>query len=166
MTRDAGTLLYMAPEVFSSNAGYGTSADVYSYALVVLEIFTGESPFAEVDFRFMLEFVDMILSKRVSPNVSRLPVSCPDVICEIVRQASSYEAEKRPSSKEILKRLNSAFRGMSAASLPVQKHMRGSGGSNPSSAALPSLRKVRSNEPNAAPPVSAVPVSKGKDEAE
>src|SRR4051812_9955020 len=106
MTRDAGTLLYMAPEVFTSVAGYGTSADVYSYALVILELFTGESPFAGVDFRFMLEFVDMILSRRLTPNVDRLPVSCPDVICDIVRTASSYEAEKRPSAKDILKRLN------------------------------------------------------------
>ncbi len=171
MTRDAGTLLYMAPEVFTSNTGYDTSADVYSYALVVLEVFTGEPPFSMVGFRFMLDFVDRVVSRKISPDVARLPLSCPDVIREIVRAAASFDARDRPSAAEISKRLNSAFKGMSAASLPVQKHMRGSGGLGSSSSShspLPSIKKVRSVDPPPSPASVATlpPVSKGKEELE
>jgi hypothetical protein len=91
MTRDVGTLLYMvkkkrgvvylsvvqksvlffvqAPELFTSHRGYDTSADVYSYALVVLEVFTGQPPFAPLTFKFMLDFVDKVIARKIEPGL-------------------------------------------------------------------------------------------------
>ncbi len=138
MTRDVGTLLYMAPELFTSHHGYDTSADVYSYALVVLEVFTGEPPFAPLNFTFMLEFVDKVIARKIEPGVERLNLmACPDVIREVVKSGASFSPSDRPSMAHIYKSLTSVFKGMSTASLPVQKHMRGSGGTS-SSSSLPS----------------------------
>ena len=77
MTRDAGTLLYMAPEVFSSNVGYDTSADVYSFGLVVIEVWTGMNPFAPHEFTWIFEFMDRIMSKEVVPGFNNLPRAVP-----------------------------------------------------------------------------------------
>lgn len=43
MTTEAGTLIYTAPEVFSNS--YDKSIDVYSYGLIINEMYTGCPPF-------------------------------------------------------------------------------------------------------------------------
>jgi serine/threonine protein kinase len=50
MTKGLGTPLYMAPECLSGSSRYTTAADVYSFAIMSLEIWTGSLPFAEQDF--------------------------------------------------------------------------------------------------------------------
>jgi serine/threonine protein kinase len=121
MTRDAGTLLYMAPEIFASNSGYGTSADVYSFGLLTVEVWTGENPFAPHEFNWILDFMEKIRTQEVMPGVDRLPEDCPDVIKEIVKSATGWIPESRPSMDFIKKRLTSTFAMMSKKSLPMPK---------------------------------------------
>ena len=118
MTRDAGTLLYMAPEVFASNQGYGTSADCYSFGLLLIELWTGENPFAPHEFSWILDFMEKIRTQEVLPGVDRLGDDCPAVIRELAASATSWIPEARPSMAFIVKRLKSSFAGISA-SLPV-----------------------------------------------
>lgn len=67
-------------------------------------------------------------------GVERLNMTaCPDVIREVVKRGAEFLPENRPTMAEVYKRLTLVFKDMSTASLPVQKHMRGSGGSVSSS---------------------------------
>mmetsp|Transcript_56006 Transcript_56006/g.144536 ORF Transcript_56006/g.144536 Transcript_56006/m.144536 type:complete len:330 (-) Transcript_56006:273-1262(-) len=47
MTKGIGTVRYMAPEVINSG-GYGQSADIYSYGVLLHELLTGEMPFGHL----------------------------------------------------------------------------------------------------------------------
>uniref|UniRef100_A0A915HP45 Protein kinase domain-containing protein n=1 Tax=Romanomermis culicivorax TaxID=13658 RepID=A0A915HP45_ROMCU len=48
MTKQPGNLRWMAPEVFTQCTRYSTKADVFSYALVIWEIYIGELPFSHL----------------------------------------------------------------------------------------------------------------------
>lgn len=113
MTRDAGTLLYMAPEVWSQDHGqkaeYGTASDVYSYGLLVIEVWTGKNPFHPAEFTWILEFLERMRQKIVVPGVDHMPPSCPQVIVDVTRAAVSWEASERPTFLEIVTTLTSSL---------------------------------------------------------
>ncbi|NWY73922.1 TNI3K kinase, partial [Erithacus rubecula] len=48
MTKQPGNLRWMAPEVFTQSTRYTVKADVFSYALCLWELLTGEIPFAHL----------------------------------------------------------------------------------------------------------------------
>ena len=48
MTKAAGTLLWMAPEVFRGDENYGPAVDVYSFGIVMWELVTREEPWKEI----------------------------------------------------------------------------------------------------------------------
>ncbi|VDP06223.1 unnamed protein product [Soboliphyme baturini] len=48
MTKQPGNLRWMAPEIFMQGSRYNTKADVFSYALCLWEIYSGELPFAHL----------------------------------------------------------------------------------------------------------------------
>eukprot|EP00041_Stephanoeca_diplocostata_P022493 m.537705 g.537705 ORF g.537705 m.537705 type:complete len:344 (+) comp22077_c0_seq28:2678-3709(+) len=57
MTKGTGTLLWMAPELFSlGKIQYGTAIDVYSYAVVLFEIWTRQDPWLHIGATDYLEF--------------------------------------------------------------------------------------------------------------
>lgn len=128
MTRDAGTVLYMAPEIWSSDQAYGPSCDIYSYGLVVIELWTGQNPFYPAEFTWILEFLDRVRNKAVVPGVEHMPPSCPSVIVDVVAAAVSFDPAARPTSAVILRKFTSAFSGLAGSGLlPVRaaKHKRG-----------------------------------------
>nr|XP_036880231.1 serine/threonine-protein kinase TNNI3K [Manis javanica] len=55
MTKQPGNLRWMAPEVFTQCTRYTIKADVFSYALCLWELFTGEIPFAHLKPGYKLE---------------------------------------------------------------------------------------------------------------
>ena len=48
MTKAQGTLLWMAPEVFRGDQNYTFAVDVYSFGIVLWELATRETPWAEI----------------------------------------------------------------------------------------------------------------------
>ncbi|VTJ55458.1 Hypothetical predicted protein [Marmota monax] len=48
MTKQPGNLRWMAPEVFTQCTRYTIKADVFSYALCLWELLTGEIPFTHL----------------------------------------------------------------------------------------------------------------------
>lgn len=48
MTKAAGTLLWMAPEVYRGDEDYGPAVDVYSFGIVLWELATRETPWQEL----------------------------------------------------------------------------------------------------------------------
>ena len=49
MTRAAGTLQWMAPEVFRGDEIYACAVDVYSYGIVLCELATRDTPWMEIE---------------------------------------------------------------------------------------------------------------------
>ena len=64
-TNSAGTVLYMAPELFDGEA-YESTADLYSIGILLYQALTGTHPFEPFDYTF----VDRVLDEE--PNLEQI----------------------------------------------------------------------------------------------
>lgn len=97
MTNKIGTLNYMAPEVIESGS-YSFKADVFSFGMLLWELYAGRSPFSWVD---NAEVLDLIMNKEQLPYSK--PIS--DDLKNLIEDARSFEPDKRPSFSEIIDRM-------------------------------------------------------------
>lgn len=102
MTLCLGTPLFMAPEVFSPRAGetglsYDQKADVYSYAMIVLSVLTGNLPFYNSKFAnaFSL-FSNVERGKR--PDI---PDTVPEVWVDVIKRCWDGTPDVRPTMEEV-----------------------------------------------------------------
>jgi len=98
MTKQIGTLRYVAPEVLSSNV-YNESADIYSFALVMLENVTFKIPFENDTWDS--EILEKVC-KGIRPSI---PPSTPSSYSFLIQQCWSHNIHDRPSFSNILKQL-------------------------------------------------------------
>ena len=56
MTKDKGTPLWMAPEVFGGGRHYGPEVDVYSYGVILWELLTRREPWDEIEAGQYIDF--------------------------------------------------------------------------------------------------------------
>lgn len=99
MTRSVGTYNYMAPEVIKNNGIYDFKADVYSFAMILWELYSGEYPFKGMDDKNVLE--------RIINNAP-LPFSkgkIPMVLRKLIDDARNFEPSQRPTFTEIIERM-------------------------------------------------------------
>jgi serine/threonine protein kinase len=104
MTRDAGTLMYMAPECFDDRVEYGEKSDVFSYGLVLLELMSGEPPYPVSNSNHSF-IASMQNHSKVQPNIHALPPETPAMVRELIIACIQFEITQRPSFEEIVKRL-------------------------------------------------------------
>lgn len=111
MTGGTGSYRYMAPEVFMhSNDGiytYDEKVDVYSWALIVWSMYSGERPFNTVT-----DGIDIIKSTAnptsASASIVRPPISIvPAKMVDLITSAWSQQPQHRPSFSEIVFKLES-----------------------------------------------------------
>lgn len=102
-TKDAGTLLYMAPELWESGAVYGTACDVYSFGLLLVELWSGRSPFYPHEFTWMLDFMERVRAREVVPGVANMPLITPDVVRSTAARCADWDPTVRPAFKFIAK---------------------------------------------------------------
>lgn len=97
-----GTRMWMAPEVLtSSGAGnnlYSAKADVYSFAMLCVELITGGYPYREI----LGNIKDHVV---VQGNRPRLPEDLPSDLRELIIQCWDEEPQRRPAFPEICLRL-------------------------------------------------------------
>jgi len=86
-----GPLRYMAPEVARGKA-YGTSADLYSFAILLWQIWTLEVPFENYEDEDL--FIQDVIIKKKRPKLNN--VSC-KLIRTIVESCWDENKKKRPS---------------------------------------------------------------------
>ena len=92
-----GTPLYMAPEVRNFCA-YGSSADIYSLAMMLFEMFSGQLSAQEASSQALLKVMIDVIGKRITkvPENFKVPVCLRDVI----ERGWDETPEKRPSLSE------------------------------------------------------------------
>jgi len=104
----AGTLPWMAPELFSGKA-YTKSADIYSFGMVLWEMVTGKIPF-EARVKAMVGLDRAVVKEgfkklKLSGKKEIIPEDTPKELVTIIRDCWAVKPQKRPSLDNIIARL-------------------------------------------------------------
>eukprot|EP01094_Clydonella_sp_ATCC50884_P026327 TRINITY_DN7188_c0_g1_i3.p1 TRINITY_DN7188_c0_g1~~TRINITY_DN7188_c0_g1_i3.p1 ORF type:complete len:547 (+),score=164.82 TRINITY_DN7188_c0_g1_i3:175-1641(+) len=110
MTGFVGTPQYMAPEVMIDGARYDEKVDVYSFAMSVYTIYTGDKPFPKQSVQKVYEMV----SAGRRPSLEALP---PD-LASLLADCWQASPAARPSMEEVSRRMDCALK--SAPSIAMQ----------------------------------------------
>ena len=94
MTNKIGTFNYMAPEVIMKNK-YTLKADVFSYALLLLEMVTGYVPFGGMN--------QLMIAKQIEAgNMPEIPSKVSQDLRTLIKSCWSHDPEARPTFNQIL----------------------------------------------------------------
>merc|ERR1711981_385484 len=96
-----GTEEWMAPEVIMG-ADYGLQADVFSYGICLLEIITRKKTTTHLAFERTEDDLYELDKKGIE---KLLPADCPESFIELAFDCVAYDDDKRPTFKDIIKRL-------------------------------------------------------------
>ena len=99
MTGQMGTCHWMAPEVLASEA-YGLPADVYSYGVVLWEIFARETPYRNIN-PAMIPY--QVLHIGLRPDINKIESQG---VKSLIMRCWAKEQKTRPTFSEILDILN------------------------------------------------------------
>ncbi|XP_065188979.1 uncharacterized protein LOC135819654 [Sycon ciliatum] len=102
MSSDVGTLLWSAPEVLSQSA-YGAAADVFSYSIVLWELYTRKEPYSHTGYRFSFDFSRYILEGGRPEMESN---GWPKDYRALVEECWMEGAERRPKFVDIVPNLD------------------------------------------------------------
>lgn len=108
MSGRVGTKLYMAPEVYERRK-YNTSADVYSYSLLLWEILAMQRPFPNYTKKM---YKVRVVKRGERPQIDN---SWPLEIKEIIRKAWSRDMDERPTMQEVCQVLDHQIEKIKAA---------------------------------------------------
>ncbi|RHZ35747.1 protein kinase [endosymbiont GvMRE of Glomus versiforme] len=94
-----GVLPYVAPEVLQSKA-HTQAADIYSWGIVVYELFAGRAPYHErADGQLALK-----ICQGLRPNFAN--VRMPKLLESLIRQCWDADPSKRPTANKLFKIIN------------------------------------------------------------
>jgi len=96
----AGTPLWMAPEVLLRQP-FDEKADVYSFGLLLWELFTEQKPFDSI--KSFKQLIRVVCKEQRRPNI---PQECPDKLRRVIQMCWQPLAKDRPSFGEILSLLD------------------------------------------------------------
>jgi len=95
-----GTPQYMAPELLSpDHLPHNEKVDVYSFAILMVEVLNNEQPFLGKD---PIQVAMAVLMQGLRPDV---PKSAPEPLMAIIQDSWAAQATSRPTFDEILARL-------------------------------------------------------------
>ncbi|KAL6614531.1 hypothetical protein ACP70R_036801 [Stipagrostis hirtigluma subsp. patula] len=95
LANDTGTFRWMAPEMMKRKP-YGRKVDVYSFGLILWEMFSGSIPYEDLT-PFQAAFA--VFDKNVRPTI---PASCPAPVRLLIEQCWASNPEKRPDFWQIV----------------------------------------------------------------
>ncbi|KAI4872317.1 hypothetical protein NFI96_027744 [Prochilodus magdalenae] len=99
MTKQPGNLRWMAPEVFTQCTRYTVKADMFSYALCLWELLTGEVPFAHL--KPAAAAADMAYH-HIRPPIG---YSIPKPLSALLMRGWNASPEERPEFSEVVAKL-------------------------------------------------------------
>ncbi|XP_042272542.1 serine/threonine-protein kinase TNNI3K isoform X2 [Thunnus maccoyii] len=129
MTKQPGNLRWMAPEVFTQCTRYSVKADMFSYALCLWELLTGEIPFAHL--KPAAAAADMAYH-HIRPPVG---YSIPKPISALLMRGWNACPEDRPEFSEVVTNLEECLCNVELMS-PASSNSSGSLSPSPSSDCL------------------------------
>ncbi|KAJ6456478.1 kinase-like domain-containing protein [Mycena sanguinolenta] len=94
----AGTMRWQAPELFSGSSN-SFASDVYAFACVCYEIFTGTLPFHELSAEVA------VMYKVIQGDRPQRSPSIPDEIWKLMQDCWKADPQQRPSAEQIVFRL-------------------------------------------------------------
>ena len=97
----AGSFCYMPPEIFS-NEPYNFKVDVYSFAMVMYELFEGKVPFEDELQVWSFQELGEMVCKGVRPYMQRTPTH----IKKLISQMWDTNSEKRPDFRTVVEALS------------------------------------------------------------
>ena len=100
--RAVETPIWVAPEILKKEP-YTTKSDVYSYAIILYEIFERKLPFENVEFRFLNELEEQII-KGSRSDITQLNRVYPE-IASLIEDCWNGDPYRRPNFSEIINRL-------------------------------------------------------------
>jgi serine/threonine protein kinase len=118
MTKAAGTPMYMSPEILNGGA-YAYSADMYSFAFIVWEIFARKLPYGDM--------IPWEITKKVCDDDMR-PEPLMDPMDMVTSRCWDKDPQKRPTflaMLDYLRRVQAALRngGETAFREPLREHL-------------------------------------------
>nr|XP_043638378.1 serine/threonine-protein kinase STY13-like [Erigeron canadensis] len=97
-TGDVGTPGYIAPEVLEGKS-YNRKCDIYSFGICVWEIFSCDTPYADLRSS---EVLSSVVQQKLRPKFSK---NCPSWLASIIKKCWDEDSEKRPEMKEVVEML-------------------------------------------------------------
>lgn len=98
MTGQMGTCHWMAPEVLSSRP-YSLPADVFSFAIVMWEILTRETPYRGLNTG---QICSQVLTTNLRPDLSAVPADMPQEWVRLMQRCWQFQPSDRPTFSQIL----------------------------------------------------------------
>jgi len=98
-----GSPLWMSPEVLLGGK-VNEKADIYAYAIVIWELFTGQDPFSE--YEELEPFINAVCNRGERPAI---PSDMDPTLKDIITKAWDSDPELRPNSSEIISKFDEAI---------------------------------------------------------
>ncbi|EFJ42907.1 hypothetical protein VOLCADRAFT_66387 [Volvox carteri f. nagariensis] len=114
LTGETGSYRYMAPECFRHEP-YNLKVDVYSFAMIIFQLFEATQPFAGHDPVEAARNAAMLSARPGFPPRSKL--SATESMRRLIEDCWAADAEKRPTFEDIIQRLE-----VELAKLPKHQH--------------------------------------------
>jgi serine/threonine protein kinase len=109
-----GTPSYMAPEQFDDDAEVGKPADVFAWGGLLVFVTTGRPPFGTAS---NLKEVD-VLAHRIATREPKLD-EFEEPLRPLVRAAMAKNPDRRPTARELVRRLSSGGQATPAGAAPT-----------------------------------------------
>ena len=90
-----GSLRYMAPEVARGTSPYNHKADIYSFGIILWELFTFQQPYETMNRK---EHYERVVCGGERPFVSKIS---PNDLANIIRDCWHVDPQKRPTFQSI-----------------------------------------------------------------
>ncbi|CAI5929199.1 unnamed protein product [Closterium sp. NIES-65] len=110
MTAETGTYRWMAPEVME-HRGYDQRADVFSFAITMWEVLTGDLPYSGLT---PLQAAIGVLQRNLRPPI---PPTLPPPIATLMARCWASDPADRADFSEVLTVLEASIKGVSPAAL-------------------------------------------------
>eukprot|EP00029_Vermamoeba_vermiformis_P002079 TRINITY_DN1245_c0_g2_i1.p1 TRINITY_DN1245_c0_g2~~TRINITY_DN1245_c0_g2_i1.p1 ORF type:complete len:265 (-),score=43.77 TRINITY_DN1245_c0_g2_i1:31-825(-) len=103
MTRNTGTVTYMAPETLGKKPRFNTSADLYSFAILMWEVITNESAFSAAEFGWNTEIENFVKAGNRLP----LPKDMDSRLARLISDCWAQDPATRPPITLVIQQLSS-----------------------------------------------------------
>eukprot|EP00727_Mastigamoeba_balamuthi_P011541 m51a1_g7009 putative protein kinase domain containing protein (994) ;mRNA; f:242612-247283 len=108
-TKGIGTPIYMAPEILDcdSEMKYNFPADVYSFAILIYELYTEQEPYSKMNFKHAWDICNFVVNKNRLP----IPEDCPPDFAELISACWDHTPERRPDFSRVAETLARMLQG-------------------------------------------------------